>query len=373
MRHAAALLAVAALAGCGTGRPAPSAAEVAPAGTYALIQGRSTVELERALRFLPEGAEVRRLLARALAVTGAGPRPTLAVLDPAGSEAVALTPATIDGLRLPHARVRGWTVFSRRRSAVEVVRRARARLADTAWYRPARGDLTLVRRGRTVTATVRGDRVFATRSEVPAGRDATHPLAASIPRDAVAAAAFHDGARVLGTLPFRGRLRAGLGLDPATLAAAAPADGALYARPAVPAATVTLLAAGTRAPDARRVVRELAPHAPAGVPGVVGGLAATDVPLGPVDLFYGTTGKLTFVTDDPDATLAPRGGALAPDGLPDETTAWAYLDTARGLPALESLAALAGTRLAPGFVRKLAGIRTLLAFRTRGALTVVVR
>jgi len=177
---------------------------------------------------------------------------------------------------------------------------------------------------------------------------------------------------VLGSLPFAAELRDGLGLRLSTLAAAAPGDAVLYARAGLPAASVTLLASGADVGGARRVVRELAPGV-AGVPGTVGGVAATDVSLGPVDLFYGTAGRSVFVTDDPGATLKPGRDALEPDGLPGSTRAWAYLDVAQGLPALESLAALAGTRLSPAFVAKVSAARTVLAYRTRGALTVVVR
>ena len=219
---------------------------------------------------------------------------------------------------------------------------------------------------------MQGDQARATRSEPPQGADAEHPLAASIPVDAVAAAAVHDGATVFASLPFAAELKDGLGLETATLAAAAPGDAALYARSGVPAATVTLLATSADVTGARRIVAELAPNV-AGVPGTVGGVAATDVSLGPVDLFYGKVGRTIFVTDDPGATLTPQATSLAPEGLPAETRAWAYLDVARGLPALESLAALAGTRLSPAFIGKLSSLRTLLAYRTRGALTVAVR
>jgi hypothetical protein len=177
---------------------------------------------------------------------------------------------------------------------------------------------------------------------------------------------------VFGSLPFAAELKQGLGLETATLAAAAPGDAVLYARPGLPAASVTLLATGDDVSGARRVVRELASNR-AGMPGTVGGIAATDVPLGPVDLFYGKTGRTIFVTDDQDASLTPRGDALQPDGLPAETRAFAYLDVPNGLPALQSLAALAGTRISPAFEGKLAGLRTLLAYRARSALTVVIR
>jgi hypothetical protein len=263
-------------------------------------------------------------------------------------------------------------VFARDPASVDAVRHAKSRLTDAHWFHPVEADVVFSRRAGTVVASAQGDQASATRTELPQGTDAEHSLAASIPADAVAAAAVHDGARVFGSLPFAAELKNGLGLETTTLAAAAPGDAVLYARSGVPAAGVTLLAAGTDPTAARRLVAELAPNV-AGVPGTVGGVAATDVSLGPVDLFYGKVGRTIFVTDDPGATLTPQATALEPDGLPAETRAWAYLDVARGLPALESLAALAGTRLSPAFIGKLSSLHTLLAYRTRGALTVAVR
>ena len=174
-----------------------------------------------------------------------------------------------------------------------------------AWFHPVEADVTFNRRLGTVVASMQGDQARATRSEPPQGADAEHPLAASIPVDAVAAAAVHDGATVFASLPFAAELKDGLGLETATLAAAAPGDAALYARSGVPAATVTLLATSADRAGARRIVAELAPNV-AGVPGTVGGVAATDVSLGPVDLFYGKVGRTIFVTDDPGATLTPQ-------------------------------------------------------------------
>lgn len=367
-------------ASCGGGKQATSAAEVAPAGTYLLIEGRPTAELERALAFLPESAELERLLARAVRVTGAGRRPVLAVLNRAGTRAVALVQPSdrkqldkqLDDAGIAHARVGGWTIFSRDQASVEAVQHATTHLADTAWYHPVEADVAFSRRRGTVVASARDGQASATRTEPRQGTDAEHPLAASIPADAVAAAAVHDGATVFAALPFAAVLKEGLGLQTATLAAAAPGEAVLYARSGVPAAGVTLLARGADVSGAQRIVGELAPNV-TGVPGTVGGIAATDVSLGPVDLFYGKVGRTIFVTDDPGATLTPQATFLAPQGLPAETRAWAYLDVPRGRPALESLAALAGTRLSPAFIRKLSPIRTLLAYRTRGALTVAVR
>jgi hypothetical protein len=381
VRLALALAATAVLAAsCGSSKPAASAAAVAPASTYVLIEGRTTARLERALAFLPQSAELGRLLTQALRLTGAGDPPALAVLDRTGAHAVALAQPSdrkqldkqLDDAGIAHARVRGWTVFSREQASVDAVRKAKRRLADAPWFHEAEGEVTFVRRGGAVTASANGDQVTASETQPPQGKDAEHPLAASIPADAVAAAAVHDGATVFGSLPFAAELKQGLGLETATLAAAAPNDAVLYARAGVPAGSVTLLAAGDDVGAARRVVRELAPNG-TGVPGTVNGIAATVVPLGPVDLFYGKTGRTIFVTDDPEATLTPQGDPLQPDGLPAETRAFAYLDVPDGLPALQSLAALTGTRISPAFERKLAGIRTLLAYRTRSAVTVAIR
>ena len=61
-----------------------------------------------------------------------------------------------------------------------------------------------------------------------------------------------------------------------------------------------------------------------------------------------------MITDDKGARLSSSVSALSPAGLPDETPDWAYLDVSQGLPALESLAALAGTTLSAAFVSRVA-------------------
>ena len=380
MRPALALAAAAVLVtSCGSSKPAESAAEVAPSQTYLLVEGRPSPATERALAFLPDWPRLERLLRRATRLTGAGRRPALVVLDGAGTRAAALVrPADrgrldeqLDRAGLVHARVRGWTVFSHQQSAVDAVREAKQHLADTSGLRRVEGDVAFQRRTGSVTASATANGATATQTEPPRGEDAAHPLAAAIPADAVAAAAVHDGARVFSSLPFAAQLTEGIGVRASTLAAAAPRDAALYARAAIPAAVVTLLARGDDVSGARRVVRELAPNG-AGQPGTVGGTPATDVPLGPVDLYYGRLGRTVFVTEDEAATLRPGADALAPAGLPPETREWAYLDVPRGLPALQSLAALSGTRLSAAFTARVARVRTLLAYRTRGATTVVV-
>ncbi len=84
-----------------------------------------------------------------------------------------------------------------------------------------------------------------------------------------------------------------------------------------------------------------------------------------------------MVTDDPVARLHQASPALEPAGLPPRTSAWAYLDAKRGLPELQQLAALAGTSLTPGFVRRISPLRSVLAYRVqhgqRTSLVVDVR
>ena len=151
-------------ASCGGSKPATSAAEVAPAGTYLLIEGRPTPELERALAFLPESAELERLLARAVRLTGAGEQPTLAVLDRAGTRAVALVRPSdqkqldkqLDDAGIAHARVSGWTVFAHDRASVDAALHAKSRLADTRWFHPVEADVSFNRRLGTVVASTAG-------------------------------------------------------------------------------------------------------------------------------------------------------------------------------------------------------------------------
>jgi hypothetical protein len=118
---------------------------------------------------------------------------------------------------------------------------------------------------------------------------------------------------------------------------------------------------------AARVVADLAPGAPAAVPATLDGVRLSDVALGPVDFYYGSFDGKTVVTDDADVRLTSKVQALAPDGLPGSTAEWAYLDVPDGLPALESLAELAGTRLSPSFVARVGQLRSLLVYRTHTA------
>jgi hypothetical protein len=380
VRLALALAAAALLASaCGGGaKPAASAADVAPFDTYALLSG-SPDGVRRALELIPDGRRLVSLLAAARAVTGGGER--IALLDPTGRRAVTIVEhadvKALDRAGIAHAEVHGWVVYSRQQASVDAVRKAKRHLVDEPWYRPAEGDVTFVLPWLTLTASRHGDREIAERTTAGAGSDAVQTLAASIPDDAVAAAAFQRGADAFGGLPFGAALQQGLGLRLSDLAAAAPGSGVVFARPAEPIPTVTLLARGGTLAAARRLVRDLDPNAPPPVPAALDGVPLEVVHLSALDLYYGRFEDTLVVTDDPGLRLRSSFTALGPEGVPERTSAWAYLDVASGLPALERLAALAGTPLSQGFVDRVSPLRSVLAYRIhrgeRQTLVVVAR
>jgi hypothetical protein len=352
------------LIGCGGKQSAAqSPADVAPLDTYALIRGEPA-KVRDALGLLPDGPRLGDLLARARAAAG-GDGSAYAVLDPDGRRVVAITKGDAPA-GLPHAGVRGWTVFSRSRAPVDAVRRAKHRLAEATWYRPVTGDATFQLPRLTVTARRDGDRETAEQG-VLASHDVEHPLAELIPHDAVAAAAFDRAP----TLPFGDALERGLGVRIVDLQALTPRGGVAFLRPAEPVPTVTVLAPGGTMAAARRVVTELDPGAPPAVAATLDGAPVRLVHFGALDLYYGRFGDTLVLTDDPDLRLHDVE-ALAPSGLPPETQDWYYLETEQGLPALRSLATLAGTRLSPSFEAKVISLGSVLAYHAGGKLVVSV-
>ena len=386
MRAAPLLAALALLAAsCGASKPAASVADVAPGSTYALLGG-STADVRAPLDLLPGGPRLAALLDRARAVTASSAPAWVAVLDPSGSRAVAFERPkdrttfehALEAAGVAHARVRGWVAFSRQRDAVEAVRHAKQHLADARWFREpvGRADATFLLRGLTVTADAHGDAVVArwTTPGVGGRSDAAHPLAAYIPRDALAAAAVHDGAAELGRFGVAGVLERGFGLRATSLARLAPRDAVVFARPGDVVPGVTVLATGSDAGAAARVVRELSPARALAAPATLDGVPVRVVSLGPIDLYAGSFGGRSVLTDDAGVQLRSKVDPLRPSGLPDATSEWAYLDVPQGLPALESLAALADTHLSTSFAARVAPLETLLVYvtDTRTSRTLVV-
>jgi hypothetical protein len=364
VRLAAVLAAAVVAVGCGGKQPdAQSPAEVAPSDAYALLTG-DPADVRGALTLLSKGRQLAALFAHARAAAG-GRGAAIAVLDDTWTDAVAITRGAAPH-GLPHARVRGWTVYSLRRASVEAVRHAKQRLADTSWYRPVNGDVTFQLRGLTITGTRDGDRETAEEG-VRVSHDVEHRLASLIPEDAVAAAAFDRPP----TLSFADELERGLGVSVLELDALAPNGGVAYLRPGEPVPTVTLLTVGGTIAAARRVVRELDPSAPAGEPAELDGVPLEVAHLGAIDLYYGRFGDALVFTDDPALRLHDVS-ALSPEGLPDKTQEWYYLTPEQGLPALRSLAALAGTHLSRSFEARISPFESVLSYRANGKLTVRV-
>jgi hypothetical protein len=260
-------------------------------------------------------------------------------------------------------------VWSRQKTLVELVRHAKRRLADAGWYQPAEGDFTFVSRRLTLTANFEsGDHWVGEQTARGHPHDRTHELASLIPKDALAAAVFDSVPK----LTFAKQLEHGLGLRFADLAALAPRGGVAFMRAGEPVPTVTLFAPRGTLAAARRIVTELDPGAAPAEPTELDGVPLQVVHFGALDLYYGLFEGTLVVTDDPQLRLHDVA-VLEPEGLPEKTAGWLYLASERGLPALESLATLAGTRLSSSWEDRVFGFGTILAYWADGKLTVRAR
>jgi hypothetical protein len=388
VRPVAALLLGAALVAtsCGAGKPSPSAAGVAPRGTVAFVSPGARPEAQstrRALALLPGGPQAQALLDR---VAWAGPA-DVAILGPHQAVAYAL-PADrkafekrLDETGLLHARIRGWTAFTSNAQALDIAKHAKAQLADAPWFGAARRAAAgsersvLTRDGSRWTAIV-AEGGQGRRTTPGGGVDAPHRLAQQIPANAVVAAAAHDFASQLRSLPYAPVVERSFGLRLDDLARATPGSAVLYLRASVPIPTLTLVAERGTLAAAARVVHQLDPLAPPPVPVTIDGARLNDVPLGALDLYYGRVGGDLALTNDSALDLQPSS-TLEPPGLPSRTTAWLYVDAERAPAALGSLAALAGTPFSPRLLAQLRGLRSVLAFtthtRTTTSVTVAVQ
>jgi hypothetical protein len=381
VRVAALLLGAALVAtSCGAGKPSPSAAGVAPRGTVAFISTGARPEAQstrRALALLPGGPQAQALLDR---VSWAGPA-DVAILGPRQAVAYALPKdrgayeKRLDGRGFLHARIRGWTAFTTSAQALDTAKRAKTRLVDAPWFVAANRATVGSERSVLTHEGVRWTAIVAesgrVRRTTPGGGvDAPHRLAANIPADAVVAAAAHDFAAQLRSLPFAPVIERGFGLRLDDLARATPRSGVLYLGAGAPIPTLTLVAEGGTLAAAARVVRQLDPHAPPPVPVTIGGVRLNDVPLGALDLYYGRNDGDLILTNDSALDLKPK--ALEPPGLPEATTAWIYVDAERAPEVLQSLAALAGTTFSPRLLRELQGLQSVLAYVTNSRTTTSV-
>ncbi len=368
MIRAAALIAGVALlaSGCG-GKPAGSVAEVAPADARAVLSIPPKEEqplMRRALTFA--SPSFQSLIDRAQWARAAGRR--VEVVQLAAGPLVAYVrlkdTKRLDAAGLVHARTRGWIVFAPTKAALDAAR-SKHHLAQSTWYPPgaeAAGHVgwTFVEPGWFAMSAEGGTLHTASPAH---GADAPHPLAADVPADAVAVAASHQAAELLRALPAAVDLYSMLGLRVADLARATPGSAVLYVRPGLPIPSVTLLAQHGSLAAARRVVRELAPNGQPPMRESVNGLALDHVALGAVDLYDGRVGRTLVLTNDPQISFG--GKHLEPDGLPDSTSEWFYIDVAHARPALAVLGLLTGKpSWTKAFDRRFSGLSSFLSYRT---------
>ena len=371
---------------CGAGKPSPSAAGVAPRGTVAFVSTGALLEAQstrRALELLPGGPQAQALLdrvawARPADVAVLGPQQAVAYALPADRDAFE---KRLDDMGVLHARIRGWTAFATSAQALDAAKRAKTRLADAPWFaaasRAAAGSerSVLTHDGAHWTAIV-AESGRVRRTTPGGGVDARHRLAVHIPANAIVAAAAHDFASQLRSLPYAPVIERGFGLRLDDLARATPGDAVVYLGAGVPIPALTLVAEGGMLAAAARVVHQLDPLAPPPVPVTIDGARLNDVSLGALDLYYGRVDGDLILTNDSALDLQPSS-TLEPPGLPPKTTAWLYVDAEHAPAALQSLAALAGTTFSPRLLAKLRGLESVLAFathtRTTSSVTVAIQ
>jgi hypothetical protein len=375
---------------CGSGKPPPSAADVAPRETIAFVSLDAASEAQntrRALALLPGGPSAQALLDR-VAWARIARRPVdVAILGRRQAVAYALPrdrkalEHRLDAAGLLHARIRGWTAFTANAQALDAAKGAKARLTDAPWFASAQQAASGSERAVLTHDGTRWTAVVVDQGEVRritpgGGVDARHRLAERIPADAVVAAAAHDFGAQLRALPYAAVVERGFGLRLDDVARATPGSAALYLGQGIPIPTLTLVAEGGSLVAGARIVRYLDPHAPPPVPVTIDGVRLNDVALGALDLYYGRSGNDLVVTNNPAFELQPSN-ALAPAGLPATTSAWLYVDAERAPVALQSLAALGGTTFSPRFLADLRDLKSVLAFvthtRTTTSVTVSVR
>jgi hypothetical protein len=380
VRSVAALLLGAALVAtsCGAGKPSPSAAGVAPRDTVAFVSPgtrRESQSTRRALALLPGGAQAQALLdrvawARPADVAILGPQQAVAYARPTDRDAFE---KRLDDEGVLHARIRGWTAFATSAEALDAAKQAKARLADAPWFAAASRASAGSERSVLIHDAARWTAIVAesgrVRRTTPGGGvDARHRLASRIPANALVAAAAHDFASQLRSLPYAAAVEQGFGLRLDDLARATPGNAVVYLGAGVPIPALTLVAEGGTIAAAARVVHQLDPLGPPPVPVTVDGARLNDVSLGALDLYYGRVDRDLVLTNDSALDLQPSS-ALEPHGLPPKTTAWLYVDAERAPAALQSLAALAGTTFSPQLLAELRGLQSVLAFATHTRAT----
>ncbi|HVU78950.1 MAG TPA: hypothetical protein VHC67_15340 [Gaiellaceae bacterium] len=363
--------AVPALAGCGgKSTPVNDATELVPADVlaYAVFQpstGEQSLEAKAPLvaryanelrsrfgiRHAPVAAQTTIDVARLPSGTVAFARP-----DDPKRFSRRLGPGFV------HRTIGGWVVFARSEAPIDAVRHRKRTLADQPrfhaavralpdrpayWaYAPGWSAGAVAVGGRTITLELVTDRLLRRNVD-------TSAVAKRIPSRAVAAFAGAPETVPAGGLAALRPVARFLTLDLHALVAGLDGPFAAWAAPGAPVPEVTVVAQPRHPARALAAVRK-----------VVGRMAGTApgraLDLGPLTVTTAlASGQL--VTSDVDAPLAGPG-PLRPDGLPASSEWWLYLDAARALPAMRTLAALANTTVPARVDAELRTVRSVLAY-----------
>lgn len=385
MRRAVlALLALSALAGCGS-HDVRDPARVLPASTRALVRLDRGPQLAAAGRMLGAVSGLPAALRAAEEASGlpagsgraylaALPDGWVALVRPRDPKAFA---ARL-GL-LPTARVGGWTVVGRTQAAVDAVRHARGRLTlrigyrqpprdgpAAVWAAPSGARLLALPRQRGLrwsTATLAPDRLTVRQRCASPG-----PSVSSAVADATEGAVFAVGlgpwAPVARVLPA---FAAAYGFDVGAAAGALPTGSAVIVRAGVLIPELTLAGESPAAATAAHRLGELlVRHATSAQPATLDGVPLERFSLGAGEVDDGAWGSRFAASTGSAGVLAARGGG-ADLGLPAETQGWVLVDRARAAPVAAAFDALAGGRRARAALARLGPSGRLLAWESRRA------
>jgi hypothetical protein len=324
--------------------------------------------------------------------------------------------------RLVHTTSGDWTLFARDRASLRAVHDADEKLADLQAYRDATDTLpdenvaTAYVSGNAVTRAVRDiggvpQQVLGQNEthwvsaallshddgielqlhvKTPAARNLENvdpALADLVPSGSVAAVCLNDLAPALRRLATAGarfvpQVERVLRVPLTDVAEATGGQGVLYVRPSLAIPEVTLILEPDNTTKAMavldRVARAVAPAAAAPRATTVDGTEVRELALGAVTMYYGVVDGKVVVTDSSAAIRAindHRVEKLADDkvfsevkdaaAMPDTTNGWLYLNFKDGVPLVDALVTLAGSRIPPEIDANLRPLRSAIVYGTR--------
>jgi hypothetical protein len=404
VRRLALLGLAAVLAGCGGAKPAPDAAELVPPSTQAFVKVQTDLgALPQVLNRFPFGTQALSTVRQSLQLNGSmGPELDLAIFkagtvgftQPKDKKAFE---ASLGPKQL-HARISGWTVFTDSAALLDLVRHHKGKLSELPAYTDAFGRLpagAVVRAYAlpsaasglvpsaastlSVSVEVKGAQWTAaaltssgnelklelhTKGATGPPSPSSADLVSQIPAGSVLALGLGSVGRIPGSLKVGG-------VDAQAIAAALGSHAIVYVRAGMPFPEVTI-ASKPKDParavrDVGRLIAKLSKTTNPPVTTTVDGVTLHDVPLGAVDIYYGTFDDLLVVSDSTDAVGALRSGGskLRVPGLPDTASGFLYLDVEHALPALRSFAKLANQQVPAQVDANLKPLKTLVVYGTR--------